>query len=88
VQISGLEEKKRESIMVVANQTKSRLQLAEDALHRVQVEAEKGQFELAAKKGKPCGRGWGGGGCGAGGRACSRSKESHAAGVGAAARVQ
>lgn len=36
-QISGLEEKKRESIMVVANQTKSKLQLAEDALHRVQV---------------------------------------------------
>jgi hypothetical protein len=36
-QISGQEEKKRESIMVVANQTKSRLQLAEDALHRVQV---------------------------------------------------
>lgn len=36
-QISGLEEKKRESIMVVANQTKSRLQLAEDGLHRVQV---------------------------------------------------
>ncbi len=37
LQISGLEEKKRESIMVVANQTKSKLQLAEDALHRVQV---------------------------------------------------
>ena len=37
LQISGHEEKKRESIMVVANQTKSRLQLAEDALHRVQV---------------------------------------------------
>ena len=60
LQISGLEEKKRESIMVVANQTKSRLQLAEDALHRVQVEAEKGQFELAAKKGEQCD--WVGGG--------------------------
>ena len=98
-QISGQEEKKRESIMVVANQAKTKLQMTEDALHRVQVgqramrgsaatmqrslagcvpgrtlqhapsaepgfasqvELEKTQFELQAKKGTQ--QGWGCGG--------------------------
>jgi len=40
LQISGVEEKKRESIMVVANQAKTKLQMTEDALHRVQVTPE------------------------------------------------
>ncbi|KFM22412.1 Centromere-associated protein E [Auxenochlorella protothecoides] len=50
--ITGVEEKKRESIMVGFNQTKSRLQIAEEGLHRASVEVEKLQFELSIKAGE------------------------------------
>lgn len=48
--ISGQEEKKRESIMVGFNKTKSDLQLAQEGLQRAQVDLEKTQFELQVKK--------------------------------------
>ena len=44
-------EKKRETMMVGLNQTKSQLSTIEAALARNQVDMEKVQFELQAKKG-------------------------------------
>ena len=50
MQITGQEEKKRESIMVGFNRTKTELQVAQEAAQRAQLELERTQFELHAKK--------------------------------------
>lgn len=47
--INGVEERKRESIMVGLNQTKGRLATVEETLERTQVDLEKCQFDLEAK---------------------------------------
>ena len=50
LQITGQEEKKRESIMVGFNRTKTELQVAQEAAQRAQLELERTHFELHAKK--------------------------------------